>query len=91
VWNCLITLLFHRGFTRCKLACELRLSLGGVLFVWVPDVLVCESWRGSYSLKGEKFVGVSGVLVCLMRETVKASPSAYRTEGILVGVAMWFL
>lgn len=36
--NCLITLLLRRGFTRCKLVCELKLSLRGVLFV-------LGSWR----------------------------------------------
>lgn len=57
--------------------------------VWVPDVLVCQSWRGSYCWEGGKLMGVSVVLVCLMRETAKPSLSVDRTEGILVGVALF--
>jgi hypothetical protein len=39
-------------------------------------------------MKGWKFIGVSGVLVCLMRETAKQVVSVDRTEGMLVAVAL---
>lgn len=39
-------------------------------------------------LERGKFIGVSGVLVCLMRETAKLSLSVDRREGMLVGVAV---
>jgi len=39
-------------------------------------------------LERGKFMGVSVVLVCLMREAAKPSLSVDRTEGMLVGVTL---